>query len=99
MNRRQVLLPLGSCVTSAAAPAAAPSVAPGWDWSLPAGSRPLSYSGYVVRGNKHYSDQTSVSGVQIPWSSVSRAPGEYDFSGLEKSLRDARDAGVRIGLH
>jgi hypothetical protein len=41
----------------------------------------------------------TVFGLQVPWSSVSRKPGEYDFSSLEKSLRDARAAGVRVGLH
>jgi hypothetical protein len=96
MNRRQWLFALGS---GAARAAAAPVVAPGWDWWLPASVRPLPYSGYVTWGGKRFSEMITVFGVQVPWSSVSRAPGEYDFSGLENSLREARAAGVRVGLH
>jgi hypothetical protein len=82
-----------------AAGSAPPAIRPGWDFSLPASVRPRSYSGFVTWGAKRFSETISVFGVQIPWSKVSRGPGDYDFSPVENALREAKAAGVRIGLH
>jgi hypothetical protein len=41
----------------------------------------------------------TISGVQIPWSKISRGPGSYDWTPMEDAIRDARAAGMRIGLH
>jgi hypothetical protein len=98
MNRRQ----FAAICAGAAAPAAsaaAPAVQPGWDWWLPAPLQPLPDSGFVTWGPKRFSEAISVSGIQVPWSLVSRAPGEYDWQPVEKAIREARAAGMRGGLH
>jgi len=48
-----------SAVGAGAAPA--PTVAPGWDWSLPAGTKPAPYSGFVTWGTKRYHPAITVS--------------------------------------
>ncbi len=96
MRRRDLLFSSAAFAAQTTPPA---EVKPGWDWSLPASVKPLPNSGFVTWGKKRFSGMITVFGVQIPWSMVSRAPGEYDWKPLESAMQEARTAGVRIGLH
>lgn len=100
MNRRQLLSAICAGAARAAAGAgAAPAVQPGWDWWLPPSVQPLPDSGFVTWGSSRFSEMITVCGIQVPWSLVSRAPGEYNWQPVENAIREARAAGMRIGLH
>ena len=84
----------------AASPTAnAPTIAPGWDWSLPEGLKPVPYSGFVTWGAKIADPSITVNGVHISWKSLNPAPGQYDWKPLLDAIEKNRAAGIRTGIH
>jgi hypothetical protein len=75
------------------------AVAPGWDWSLPAGLKPVSYSGFVTWGKNRFSEMITVQGIMAGWRALSPNPGEYNWGPLQEAIEKAKSLGMRIGLH
>lgn len=99
-------LTLLTVVLCQAAPASAigepgeqPVIKPGWDWSLPEGTEPVPYSGFVTWGRRRFHESITVRGVHIRWKRLNPAPGQYDWKPLLDSIEENRAAGMRTGIH
>ena len=91
---------LVSCAVTAAAFAAEPRVVPGEAeaWRFPAGydPRPLSYSGIYQMDGRRQPPMLPHLGRTLTWRSLNPRDGVYDFSYLEKELRDAERGGYMV---
>ena len=77
-----------------------PVVAPGWDWSLPAGIKPVPYSGFTTWGKTRFSEMITVQGIfSVGWRQCCVAPGEYDWKPMRDAIDNAKSLGMRVGLH
>ena len=75
-------------------------MAPGWDWSLPPGIKPVPYSGFTTWGKDRYSEMITVQGIfSVGWRQSCPAPGDYDWKPMRDAINHARSLGMRVGLH
>ena len=79
--------------------AAEPVVRAGWDWTLPAGVKPVPYSGYVTWGGKRFDPSITVRGLHVTWKRLNPKPGVYDWQWLDEQLRKNAETGMRTGIH
>ncbi len=79
--------------------AAPPEIKPGWDWSLPTGTQSVKYSGFVTWEGQRFDPAITVSGIHITWADLNPAPGEYNWKLLSDQIDQARQDGMRAGLH
>jgi len=77
----------------------APTVAPGWDWSLPEGIQPVPYSGFVTWGKDRFSAMITVSAVWATWKRICPAPDTYDWTPVLEAIERNKAAGMRTGIH
>jgi hypothetical protein len=77
----------------------AAAVAPGWDWSLPTGIKPVSYSGFITWGPKRLSPLLTVFGAHIKWKDLNPGPGQFNWKPMLDVIEKNRAAGMRTGIH
>jgi len=78
---------------------AAPVVKPGWDWSLPPGTQPAPYSGFVTWNGKRFDNAITVDGIHIKWAELNPGPGEYNWQRLRDRIAQSRENGMKVGIH
>ena len=97
MKRREFLGCLSAAAVFDLRAVDSPAVAPGWDWSLPAGIKPVPYSGFTTWGKTRFSEMITVQGIfSVGWRQSCPAPGEYDWKPMRRCDRQrsiARHAG------
>jgi len=92
-------VPVVHCPRVAAGASGQPAIRSGWDWTLPAGTQPAAYSGYVTWGGKRFHPSITVRGLHVTWKRLNPKPGVYDWAWLEEQLRRSAAAGMRTGIH
>src|ERR1017187_1432137 len=91
MKRRQFLGCLPATMAFDLHAEGNPTVAPGWDWSLPAGIRPVPYSGFTTWGKRRFSEMITVQGIfSCGWRQCCPAPGEYDWKPMRDGIESAK---------
>lgn len=72
----------------------------GWDWSLPAGVKPVENSGLIFhRREKRSFPGNRLSDVRVFWQEVEPQEGRFDFEPLRKRLRSLPAGSVGCRLH
>jgi hypothetical protein len=73
--------------------------APGWDWSLPAGAKPVPRTGFSTWSRARFSPLVTIRGVFMGWKALSPREGVIDFKPILDELASNRALGVETGLH
>jgi len=58
----------------------------GWDWSLPAGVKPIPNSGLIFHREKRTFPGNKLGDISVFWRDVEPEEGQYDFSSVRKKL-------------
>jgi len=58
----------------------------GWDWSLPAGVKPVPNSGLIFGREKRTFPGNKLANISVFWRDVEPEEGQYDFSSVRKKL-------------
>ena len=58
----------------------------GWDWSLPAGIKPVANSGLIFGREKRTFPGNKLSDIAVFWRDVEPREGHYDFEAVKKKL-------------
>lgn len=93
----EVHIPYLRCAFPEATAPAGVDVKPGWDWTLPEPVAVSPESGFF-NFSEHPSDDIRVIGWHPKWKDWHKGPGQFDFSSVERKLKEAREKNFRVGI-
>lgn len=73
--------------------------APGWDWSLPTGCKPVPHTGFSTWTRQRASPLITIRGVFMAWKTISPRDGVIDFKPILDEIASNRALGLETGLH
>ncbi len=71
----------------------------GWDWSLPAGIKPVPNSGLIFRREKRTFPGNKLYDIAVFWRDVEPREGHYDFEAVKKKLASLPKDAIGYRFH